>query len=39
MLQKMKNSGNEAKKSLKTKESRFLNVANYVRFGQQLAAI
>jgi len=36
-LQKMKNSGNEAKKYLKTKDITFLNAANYARFAHQLA--
>jgi hypothetical protein len=36
-LQKMKNSGNEAKKYLKTKENHFLNAANSARFARQLA--
>jgi hypothetical protein len=35
----MKNSGNEAKKYLKTKESHFFNAAIYARFAHQLAAI
>jgi hypothetical protein len=36
-LQKMKNSGNEAKKYLKTKHITFLNAANYARFARQSA--
>jgi hypothetical protein len=35
----MKNSGNEAKKLLKTKEITFLDAANYVRLVRNLAAI
>ena len=38
-LQKMENSGNEAKKWLKTKENRFLYAANYARFARKLAQI
>jgi hypothetical protein len=38
-LQKMKNSGNEAKKYLKTKHITFLNAANCARFGCNLAQI
>jgi hypothetical protein len=38
-LQKMENSGNEAKKFLKTKENHFLNDANYGRFTRRFAAI
>jgi hypothetical protein len=38
-LQKMENSGNEAKKYLKTKENHFLNVADYARFAHKLALI
>jgi hypothetical protein len=38
-IQKMKNSGNEAKKYLKTKEDHFFNAANYARFGRKLAQI
>jgi hypothetical protein len=38
-LQKMKNSGNEAKKYLKTKHITFFNAANFVRFARQLTAI
>jgi hypothetical protein len=38
-LQKMKNSGNEAKKYLKTKHITFLNAANYARFACKLAQI
>ncbi len=38
-LQKMKNSGNEAKEYLKTKDITFLNDANYVRFARKLAPI
>ena len=34
-----KNSGNEAKKYLKTKDITFLNAANYARFARQLAQI
>jgi hypothetical protein len=36
-LQKMKNSGNEAKKYLKTKHIIFLKGANYARFAHKLA--
>jgi hypothetical protein len=36
-LQKMENSGNEAKKYLKTKNITFLNAANYARFARKLA--
>jgi hypothetical protein len=36
-LQKMKNSGNEAKKYLKTKHITFLSGANYARFARSLA--
>jgi hypothetical protein len=36
-LQKMKNSGNEAKKYLKTKHITFLSTANCVRFARKLA--
>jgi hypothetical protein len=36
-LQKMKNSGNEAKKYLKTKHITFLNGANYAQFTHKLA--
>jgi hypothetical protein len=36
-LQKMKNSGNEAKNYLKTKDITFLSAANYARFGRKLA--
>jgi hypothetical protein len=36
-LQKMKNSGNEPKKYLKTKHITFLNAANYARFARNLA--
>jgi len=35
----MQNSGNEAKKYLKTKENHFLNAANYARFARKLAQI
>jgi hypothetical protein len=35
----MQNSGNEAKKYLKTKEVTILNDANYARFARNLAAI
>jgi hypothetical protein len=38
-LQKMKNSGNEAKKYLKTKHITFLSGANYARFACNLAQI
>jgi len=38
-LQKMKNSGNEAKKYLKTKHITFFNAASFVRFARQLTAI
>jgi hypothetical protein len=38
-IQKMKNSGNEAKKYLKTKHITFLNAANYARFACKLAQI
>jgi hypothetical protein len=38
-IQKMKNSGNEAKKYLKTKHITFLNGANYARFACKLAQI
>ena len=38
-LQKMKNSGNEAKKYLKTKHITFLDAANYARFAHQLAQV
>jgi len=38
-LQKMKNSGNEAKKYLKTKNVTFLNVANYARLACKSAQI
>jgi hypothetical protein len=34
---KMQNSGNEAKKYLKTKHITFLNAANYARFARNLA--
>jgi hypothetical protein len=36
-LQKMQNSGNEAKKYLKTKHITFLSAANYARFARKLA--
>jgi hypothetical protein len=36
---KMKNSGNEAKKYLKTKDITFLNDANYARFARKLTTI
>jgi hypothetical protein len=36
-IQKMKNSGNEAKKYLKTKENGFLNDANCARFARKFA--
>jgi hypothetical protein len=39
MLRKMKNSGNEAKKYLKTKAVTFLNAANYARFARNSAQI
>jgi len=35
----MKNSGNEAKEYLKTKDIAFLNAANYARFARKLAQI
>jgi hypothetical protein len=35
----MKNSGNEAKKYLKTKHITFLSGANYVRFARKLTQI
>jgi hypothetical protein len=35
----MQNSGNEAKKWLKTKAITFLNAANYARFGRESAQI
>jgi hypothetical protein len=35
----LKNSGNEAKKYLKTKHITFLNAANYARFVRKLAPI
>ena len=38
-LQEMKNSGNEAKKYLKTKHITFLGGANYARFVHELAQI
>jgi len=38
-VQKMKNSGNEAKKYLKTKHITFLNDANYARSALELAQI
>ena len=38
-LQKMKNSGNEAKKYLKTKEITFSNAADYARFARKLARL
>jgi phage portal protein BeeE len=38
-LQKMKNSGNEAKKYLKTKHITFLKGANYAGFARKLAQI
>jgi hypothetical protein len=38
-IQKMENSGNEAKKWLKTKENRFLYATNYARFARKLAQI
>jgi hypothetical protein len=38
-LQKMKNSGNEAKKYLKIKDITFLSGANYAGFGRNLAQI
>jgi hypothetical protein len=38
-LQKMKNSANEAKKYLKTKNMTFLNGADYARFARKLAQI
>jgi hypothetical protein len=36
-IQKMKNSGNEAKKYLKTKENGILNDANCARFARRFA--
>jgi hypothetical protein len=36
-LQKMKNSGNEAKKYLKTNNITFLSDADYARFARKLA--
>jgi hypothetical protein len=39
LLRKMKNSGNEAKEYLKTKDITFFNAANFVRFARQLTAI
>jgi hypothetical protein len=36
-IQKMKNSGNEAKNYLKTKHITFLSAANYARFAHELA--
>jgi hypothetical protein len=39
VIQKMENSGNEAKKWLKTKENRFCNAANYACFACKLAQI
>jgi hypothetical protein len=36
-IQKMKNSGNEAKNYLKTKENGFLNDANCARFARNFA--
>jgi hypothetical protein len=38
-IQKMKNSGNEAKKYLKTKHITFLNAANYARFACKITPI
>ena len=38
-IQKMKNSGNEAKKYLKTKDITFFSAANYARFVRNLASI
>jgi hypothetical protein len=38
-LQKMKNSGNEAKKYLKTKHITFLSGTDFVRFARQWTAI
>ena len=38
-LQKMENSGNEAKKYLKTKDITFFDAAIYARFARKLAAI
>jgi hypothetical protein len=37
--EKMKNSGNEAKKYLKTKDITFLIDANYAHFGRRFAQI
>jgi len=37
--EKYKNSGNEAKKYLKTKDNHFLNAANCARFARKLAQI
>jgi len=36
-LQEMENSGNEAKKYLKTNDITFLNAAKYTRFARDLA--
>jgi hypothetical protein len=38
-MQKMENSGNEAKKWLKTNDITFLNAANYARFVRIFAQI
>jgi hypothetical protein len=38
-LQEIENSGNEARKYLKTKESHFLNAANSAHFARKLAQI
>ena len=38
-IEKMKNSGNEAKKYLKTKDITFLNGANYAHFACRFAQI
>jgi hypothetical protein len=38
-LQKMKNSGNEAKNYLKTKDIAFFSAANVARFARKLARI
>jgi hypothetical protein len=35
----MQNSGNEAKKYLKTKDINFFDAANYAHFARQLAAL
>jgi len=38
-IQKMENSGNEAKKYLKTKEVAILDAANYASFARKLTAL